>query len=68
MVISLIPSCISPPTYLPTYLQAATAGEIMLPASMPRLEKSFILDKESAMEFSWSVGPKNDYVDIQVGR
>jgi len=41
---------------------------LVLPPSLPRLQKTVLLDRGSGMELGWTVGEGEEWVDVQVGR
>lgn len=54
-----------PPHPRPTQPTAPT--DLVLPDTLPRLEKTLLLDEDTGMELSWMVAPDRSFVDIQVG-
>lgn len=47
--------------------QPTAPTDLVLPDTIPRLEKTVLLDQDTGMELSWMVAPDRSFVDIQVG-
>lgn len=56
------------PTHIFFFLkhpQPTAPSDLVLPDTLPRLEKTLLLDADTGMELSWMVAPDRSFVDIQ---